>query len=125
MLAFLLWGSWAYYVNQQHSDGDSASAVVSGLTQGIGSFCITLFMVKSVCWLYQRLPATPLRMVLPAMITVSLTGTLLLTAHLIVGTADIAGTLIPALTVALCFNLFTTFRIRQSAPVPQASNDSR
>jgi len=124
-LAFLLWGGWAFFVNSRAAAGSGAPPIVSGVTQGIGSFCITLMMVRSVSWLYHQLPANSLRLVLPALITVCITGTVLLVAHTLVGTANIIGTIAPALTVAFCFNLFTTFKLREAAAnlSPNSSGD--
>lgn len=76
-------------------------------------------MVRSVSWLYQRLFGNVFQLILPAVITVAITGTALATAHTMVGTANIIGTIAPALTVALCFNLFTTFKVRKSATTRQ------
>jgi hypothetical protein len=118
-LAFFLWGGWALFVARRAPAGSGASPVISGLTQGIGSFCITLMMVRSVSWLYQRLFGNVFQLILPAVITVAITGTALATAHTMVGTANIIGTIAPALTVALCFNLFTTFKVRKSATTRQ------
>jgi len=36
------------------------SGVVSGLTQGVASFTITLFIVKAVTWLFNSLPKSNL-----------------------------------------------------------------
>ena len=113
--AFLLWGGWAFFVASRNSTAGGASPVISGLTQGIGSFCITLMMVRSVSWLYQCLSGNTLQLILPAVITVSITGSALASAHQIVGTANIIGTIAPALAVALCFNLFATVKIRKAA----------
>jgi hypothetical protein len=111
-LSFMLWGTWGWYANSQPQPGaDGGSAVVSGLTQGIGSSFVTLIMVRSVAWLYHRLSQNPLAMILPAIITVTSAGTCMTFAHMAVGTQNIFGTLAPALTVATLFNVFTTFKI--------------
>lgn len=105
-LAFALWGGWAYWVNTETAlEGERASPLSSGLTQGVGSFIITLIMVRAVAWLYNHVPAHLTRMVLPALITVAVTGSCLATAHALVGTADIVQTIAPALTVAFAFNI--------------------
>ena len=114
-LAFAIWGGWAYYVNSQSVGAETrASPLISGLTQGTGSFVITLVLVRAVAWLYHRLPANPLRLVLPGILTVMVTGTCLAIAHTLVGTADIARTIAPALSVAFAFCVFTAFKIRQA-----------
>ncbi len=70
-------------------------------------------MVRTVAWLYQHLPTHPLRIALPAMITVLVTGSCLTVAHTLVGTSQIVRTIAPALTVAFLFNVFTTFKLRR------------
>lgn len=113
-LAFTLWGAWAYYVNAGTGiDEGRASPVTSGLTQGTGSFFITMIMVRSVAWLYHRLPAHPMQLVVPALLTVLVTGSCLAIAHSQVGTANIVGTIAPALIVAFLFNVFTAFKLRR------------
>ncbi|MEZ6069698.1 MAG: hypothetical protein R3C10_05355 [Pirellulales bacterium] len=120
MLAFFLWGGWAYFVNSHTAAIDGAPPLTAALTQGTGSFIITLLMVRSVTWLYRRLPATPLRLVLPALFTVLVTGSCLATAHALVGTPNIVGTITPGLTVAFAFNVYTTIKLwrRDAARFP-------
>jgi hypothetical protein len=112
--AFALWGGWAYYVNTEAAGkGGRASPLSSGLTQGGGSFIITLIMVRAVAWLYHHLPAHPTRLVLPALITVAVTGSCLATAHGLVGTPNIVQTIAPALSVAFAFNIYTAVKLRK------------
>ena len=111
VLAFTLWGGWAYYVNSETTvEGGRISPLGSGLTQGTGSFIITLIMVRAVAWLYHHLPAHPTRLVLPGLITVTVTGGCLATVHALVGTPNIVKTIAPALTVACVFNIYTSVR---------------
>ncbi len=121
-LAFLLWGIWAYYVNAETAVGvneqttvgqGQASPLVSGLTQGTGSFIITLVMVRAVAWLYGHLKAGAVRLVLPAVIVASITGSCLATAHALVGTPNIVQTIAPALSVAFVFNFYTAVKLRR------------
>jgi hypothetical protein len=107
LFAFIAWGGWAYYVN--HS-------LVSALTQGTASFIITLFLVKAVTQLYNKLAgktAALLQLLLPAMITVSFTGSCLFLVHSLAGTAYITKTIAPALTVALIFCIVTAYKLKQ------------
>ena len=114
-LAFALWGGWAYYVNiRTAGEGAGASPLSSGLTQGTGSFMITLILVRAVAWLYHRLPDHPTRLVLPGLITVAATGSCLATAHALVGTPDIVQTIAPALSVAFAFCIYTAFKLRRA-----------
>ncbi len=113
-LAFALWGGWAYYVNTETAgDGGRASPLSSGITQGTGSFIITLIMVRAVTWLYHHLPAHPMRLVVPALVTVAVTGSCLATAHGLVGTPNIVQTIAPALSVAFAFNIYTAVKLRR------------
>ncbi len=107
-LAFVIWGGWAYFVNNQSPAPASASPIVSGLIQGSGSCIVTLVMVKSVTHLYHWLAAHPLRLILPAMMTTAATGSCMTVAHILAGTSNLSVTIIPGLIVAFCFNILTT-----------------
>ncbi len=104
IIALLLWGGWAYYIN--HS-------IISGFAQGTASFVITLVMVRSVTWWYHHLPVGYGRLLLPSMLTVGMTGTALACIHAYVGSAHIIKTIAPALTVAFLFCIYTTFKLRK------------
>lgn len=111
-LAFLLWGAWAYYVNDGYEFFIRAT---SAATQGIASFIITLVMVRIVSWIFNFMPENKLRLYLPAIITVLCTGSLLYGIHWGVGTPKIIPTIAPALTVAFLFCVYTTFKLRNTA----------
>jgi hypothetical protein len=114
-MAFALWGLWAFWANSDAAGQEgSASPLSSGLTQGAGSFVITLLMVRAVTWLYHHLPAHSIRLVLPALITVVVTGSCLATAHTLVGTPHIVRTIAPAISVAFLFNVYTTAKIHRA-----------
>ncbi len=108
--AFILWGGWAYFVNNN---------MVSSLTQGTASFIITLFLVRAVSTLYASLSRKTgngfVQLMLPAMVTVSFTATCLYIAHSIAGTAHIIKTIAPALLVAFLFCVFTAYKIKTKA----------
>ncbi len=111
VIAFMLWGGWAYYLSYDKSKG-IASGVASGLIQGIASFTITLFMVKAVSWLFETMPQSNLGVLLSAMVTVSFTGSCLFLAHFLVGTQNIFLTIAFPLSVAFVFCLTTAYRIK-------------
>jgi hypothetical protein len=113
LLAFVIWGSWAYFVNSQSSAVRNASPLVSALIHGFGSCMVTLIMMKSVTWLYQKFVGHPLRLILPAAITTLVTGSCMTSAHYFAGTADIPATIIPGIVVAFCFNVVTALNLRQ------------
>lgn len=113
VLAFLLWGGWALYVNLEFGEDIALKAC---LTQGTASFVITLFMVRSVEWLFGRLPPGTLQMTIPSVLTVSFTGSCLALTHWFMGTPRIFATIAPALTVAFLFCLFTTYKLKPEQP---------
>jgi len=112
-IAFVLWGGWALYVNFEFG---KTVALKACLTQGTASFVITLFMVRSVEWLYKRLAPGLLAMTIPSILTVSFTGTCVALAHWFMGTPRIVATIAPALTVAILFCFFTTYKLSQRKP---------
>lgn len=114
VLAFIIWGSWGYFINSQASDPQAASPLISGLTQGTGSSLITLVMLKSVTSLYHWLAPHPSRLILPAVITTTATVSCMTAAHVIVGTSNLLATIVPGMVVALCFNLTTAFGLSRS-----------
>lgn len=110
-VAFLFWGGWAFYVNYTSAAIGNASPLLSGLTQGIGSFTITLIMVHVVGCLYFRIPGHPARLFLPTVITIGSSGLVLALSHLVIGTKSILATIIPSLSVGVVFNLLITFKL--------------
>lgn len=124
-LAFFIWGSWAWFVNAQSASPDKAPPVVSGLVQGTGSCLITLVMLRSVTWLFHCLEGFRLRLVLPAVVTTSVTGSCISAAHFLAGTSNIVGTVTPGLVVAFCFNVFTAVKLSQihaNSDIPAEQN---
>jgi len=63
ILAFILWGGWAYYVNETKAH---SSGMASGVAQGVASFTITIFMVHVITWLYHLFHRPRLKLFLPA-----------------------------------------------------------
>lgn len=108
--AFVMWGGWAYYINSGFGE---STRIVSAIAQGSASFVITLFMVHAVTWLFHRMPNSVLKLILPAVLTVSFTGSCLATLHFFVGTPRILQTIAPALTVAFLFCLYTTIKLKK------------
>lgn len=107
-LAFFIWGGWSFYIN----DASMFFRVTSGLAQGVSSFIITLIMVKIVTWFYYRIYFKQLRFILPAIITVFCTGSVLIAIHYIIGTPYILKTVSPALSVAFIFCLYTSYKLK-------------
>ena len=69
--AFFVWGGWAYYVNSMEGKN---TGLVSGITQGIASFVITLIVVFAVTKLYNTISNNALKIILPAIISVTCIG---------------------------------------------------
>ena len=110
LLAFMLWGGWAYFVNNTHSN---YTGVISGLAQGTASFVITLFMVHFVTYLYPKFKHPVSKLLLPAITTVSFTCFCLVLIHTLAGTPNILYTISPALTVAFLFCVYTSFKLHK------------
>ena len=112
--ALIIWGSWSYHVN---SVENKTTGLISGVTQGIASFIITLIAVYTVTKIYNALPAIILKPIVPAIIVVSCIGTILSIIHKIVGTPHILTTIAPSLTVAFLFCFFTTYKLNKTEVV--------
>jgi len=120
LLAFILWGGWAYYVNDEFG---SKSRILSSITQGTFSFIITLLMTKLIAYQYNIYPGKLFKIIFPPVITVSATGTLLVLIHIKVGTNSIFKTVYPALTVSLIFGFFTVYKLHlESAKIKKEYN---
>jgi hypothetical protein len=117
-LAFVIWGSWAYFVNSQSQAAGKASPLISALIHGAGSCMVTLIMMKSVTWLYRRFQRHALKLFIPAAITTTVTGSCMTTAHFLAETANLPATIIPGVIVAFCFNVVTAVNLSQQQQFP-------
>lgn len=113
MAAFFFWGGWAGWVN---SPAGRPAALSAGLIQGAFSFVMTLLMVRTVTWIYNRLGGRRLRSVLPALATVGGSGSLLAATHLLAGTPRILPTIAAPLVVAFCFCVYIALYLEGKAP---------
>lgn len=112
VLALLLWGGWSFYIN---SKVDSLEhGIISGMTQGICSFIITLFMTFLIDKQFNYFKNDTTKLFLPPICTVLLTGSFLTTVHHLIGTPSILYTLTPVLTVAFLFAVVTNFKLYKS-----------
>ena len=105
--AFFVWGGWAFWVNRVP---DIQHGYVSGITQGMASFVITLLMVESVRLIALRVPPA-YQLWLPPLLTASVNGVVLLVVHSLAKTPNILATIAAPLAVAFCFCLFTSYKI--------------
>lgn len=111
--AFFFWGGWAGWVN---SPAGGPAALFAGLVQGAFSFVMTLLMVRSVTWIYNRLGGRRIRSVLPALVTVGASGSLLAATHVLAGTPRIFPTIAAPLTVAFCFCVYIAIHLEGKPP---------
>lgn len=107
--ALMLWGSWSFYVNNQQAG--LKLGLISGLAQGICSFLITLFMTHFIEKQFNYYRGTWTKLLFPPLITVLVTGSCLISVHILVHTPNIIKTVSPALTVALVFAFFTNIKL--------------
>lgn len=110
VLAFVVWGSWAFYVN---SFGSTYSGVISALTQGTVSFLITLSMVRAVTFLFHWFQNPVTKIMLPAIVVVSFTSLCLVNVHTMMGTPRVFYTILPGVTVAFFFCLLTSLKLHK------------
>lgn len=109
--AFLLWGAWTFYINTQQ--GSLKHGIISGLIQGLCSFIITLLMTFIIEKQFNYFNRLSLKLLLPPVLTVLLTGSFLILVHHLIATPSIVYTLTPVLTVAFLFAVFTNFKLYQ------------
>jgi len=120
--AFFLWGSWAFFIN---NDGASHTGVISAMTQGSYSFIITLLMTRFLTFQFNRFSEGIFRIVLPPVITVCITGTILIYIHKMAGTPSILFTVSPALTVALFYSFYTVYKLHLESQLQRENNDQQ
>ncbi len=108
LLAFVLWGGWAFYINQP---AGFKTGLISGLAQGTVSMVMTFVMIRAVTGIFNRLTLRILQMVLPTLITVGSAAGLLILVHSLVGTPNIFWTILPGLSGAVPFCFFTSYKL--------------
>lgn len=109
--AFVLWGGWAWYING--ADGEW-NTLLTAFAQGASSFLITLVIVALVTRLYHFFTHPLARVWLSAIVTVTLTASLLVLVHHLVGTGQLLYTILPPSSVAFLFCLFTSIKLYNS-----------
>lgn len=108
--AALVWGSWAYYINE----GSIMRKLYSGVAQGISSFSFTLLFIIILTKIYYSFPKKPLFFFVPTILTVSLSGTILVIVHTLVHTPNILYTIAPSITISVIFAICVTLKLRMS-----------
>ena len=109
LLAFGLWGGWAFYVNRPSG---LATGFTSGVAQGTVSMLMTFVMIQAVTGIFRRLTSRYLQLTLPTLITVGSAAGLLVLVHSLVGTPNIFWTILPGLSGAVPFCLYTSYKLQ-------------
>lgn len=109
IFAFLLWGGWSFYINTQH--GSLKNGLISGLGQGVFSFVMTLFIVYLIEKQFHYFNHDYAKMLLPLILTVCISASLLVLMHFILGTPSILYTLFPVIIIAFLFALITNTKL--------------
>jgi hypothetical protein len=99
--AFLAMGGWAVFANRNHA---LPEALLAGLVQGTISALITLVLKKFLEWSNARLEGAP-ALVVPPLITATSILAILVAAHALAGTPEIAA------TIAVPFGVSTGYAI--------------
>ena len=102
------WGGWAYYINDK---ADPTMGLMSGLTQGLSSFFITLVTVIIVTKIYNKLNSKISKLILPAIAVVSFLTVALAFIHMKIGTPMILLTIAPSLTITFLFCVATAYKL--------------
>jgi hypothetical protein len=111
LLAFVVWGGWAYYVNRP---AGLTIGLTSGVAQGTVSMLMTFMMIRAVTFIFRRLANRLLQLVLPTIVTVGTAACFLVLVHARVGTPNIFWTIFPSLSMAVPFCAYTSFRLRSA-----------
>lgn len=114
-LAFLLLGGWAFYINDH---GDSHTEIIPGIILGSCSFIITLIMTHFISFQFNKFSSGILRIVLPPVITVNITGSMLILWQ---GHIQFC---LPPLIVALLFNFYTVYKLYLKSQLQREVNDT-
>jgi TRAP-type C4-dicarboxylate transport system permease small subunit len=109
-LAFALWGGWALLANWS---SDPQHALIAGLLQGTASALMTLVMAIAAKALFYRLPEGAARLLLPAVLIVSASFTLLYLVHSWHQTHALWQTIVPPTSLAFIYCLFLCLRLQR------------
>ncbi|MDU9004444.1 hypothetical protein [Sedimentitalea todarodis] len=109
--AFLAMGGWAIYANAAHP---MPGPLPAGLVQGSISAGLTLFLKRTVDWLRPTF-SQGIGHVAPALIASSASAILLIIAHMLAGTPEIAKTIAVPLLVSASYILTYNFMSQRRA----------
>ena len=112
LFAFVMMGSWAVYANWSHP---MPKPLIAGVLQGALSGAITFALKRSLDYLRGHV-ARAVGWWLPPLIALSLSFCLLVAAHLIAGTPEVARTISLPFSVASLYALGYNFLMWRRAP---------
>ena len=112
LFAFVMMGSWAVYANWGHP---MPKPLIAGILQGALSGAITFALKRSLDYLRGHV-ARAVGWWLPPLIALSISFCLLVTAHLIAGTPEVARTISLPFSVASLYALGYNFLMWRRAP---------
>jgi len=110
-MAFVVWGGWAFYVN------DSSTLyhrLITAIAQGTFSLIVTLLVLGGVTIIYQNMGQSCLRYFVPAIVMVLITGVIIISIHIVIGTPEIAVTVSPGLIMTFFYSILTAVKIAQA-----------
>jgi hypothetical protein len=114
-LGAALWGSWALYANWEAGVG---SASLSAVTQAaISASSITFLSLLANRVLARSWPNPVVQVVAATVIPYSVLLSLVITAHLIVGTHNIVRTIVPSASVGIAYCVLYAIKNRRM-PTP-------
>lgn len=99
--AFIVMGGWAVFANRAHT---LPEMLLAGAVQGTISGLLTLVLKKFLEWFASRLSGLP-ALIAPPLITAASILAILVTAHTLAGTPEIAA------TIAFPFSVSTLYAI--------------
>jgi hypothetical protein len=117
---FFAMGAWAVFANRGHP---LEQALLAGLVQGIISGTLTLFMKKGL----ERMSAMLFRgrnheggrniaaLIVPPLVTATVIGTILVTAHTLAGTPEVLATIAVPFTVSTTYAILYNLRLWRAA----------
>jgi len=108
LLAFGVWGGWAFYVNLP---AGLTVGLTSGVAQGTVSMVMTFVMIKAVTLIFRHLPNRLLQLTLPTILTVGAAAGFLIWVHSQVSTPNIFWTIFPSLSMAVPFCVYTSYKL--------------
>lgn len=110
LAAFSLYGGWALYANRE---AGMALAAASASLQGAMSFVVTLLLMLFVGMTHRRVDSRWYRIVLAALLPVTVVIALMCLGHLAIGTPRVLATVAPSAVIGTLFCLAEAIRLER------------